>query len=135
MVNEYLCFVKFIGTDIDGYNSYEFLFTDNIDEFWGENFEYMPCGLCNELIPNEDSFNKVFVLRTEMKLELIQNSCCFSMQDCIDRCVSMCYENIEIYDEYPENGRLVLHFGESYEEVILKLANKNLLLKEKDLDD
>ena len=64
----YLCFIKYIGKDIEEYNNYEFLFTDNIDTFWGENFEYMPCCLCDELIPNDDDFNTKKFLRTKLNL-------------------------------------------------------------------
>lgn len=34
MKNEYLCFIKLIGKDIEDMYTYEFLFTDNPDEFW-----------------------------------------------------------------------------------------------------
>lgn len=35
-----LGFIRLIGEETDGYYRYEFIFTNNIDEFWGENFEY-----------------------------------------------------------------------------------------------
>ena len=38
-----LGFIRLIGEETDGYYRYEFIFTDNIDEFWGEGFEYKPC--------------------------------------------------------------------------------------------
>ena len=34
----YLGFIKLIGEENDGYYRYEFIFTDSIDEFWGEDF-------------------------------------------------------------------------------------------------
>lgn len=126
MDNKKLCFIKYIGCDIDGYNQYEFLFTEKIDEFWGENFEYMPCCLCNELIPFDNSYELTKKLKTKIKLCLIQNSCCFSYQDAIDQIVSIAYEDISEYDEYPENGRLILFFGDDYDDVINKLSDKEL---------
>lgn len=124
MENLQLCFIKQIGTDIDGLNTYEFLFTHNIDDFWGENFEYMPCCLCNELIPDENSYDLVETYKTPLKLSLIQNSCCFSYQDAIDQIVAIAYEDISEYEEYPNNGRLVLFFGENYDDVKNKLSEK-----------
>ena len=38
-----LGFIRLIGEESDGYYRYEFIFTNNINEFWGENFEYKPC--------------------------------------------------------------------------------------------
>lgn len=125
-----LCFIKYIGTDINNLHEYEFLFTENIDEFWGENFEYMPCCLCNELIPFDNSYNETKKLKSHVKLSLIQNSCCFSYQDAIDQIVSMAFEDISDYDEYPKDGRLVFFFGNDYDEVIEKLNSKELNFEE-----
>lgn len=125
----YLCFIKYIGKDIEEYNNYEFLFTDNIDTFWGENFEYMPCCLCDELIPNDEDFNTKKFLRTKLNLTLIQDSCCHSFQDCADGIIALAYENISDYEEYPEDGRLVLHYGISIEETEDLLSNKGLVFE------
>ena len=38
----YLGFIKLIGEENDGYYRYEFIFTDSIDEFWGEDFSVKP---------------------------------------------------------------------------------------------
>ena len=46
-----LGFIRLIGEETDGYYRYEFIFTDNIDEFWGEDFEQKPCCLVNNLTP------------------------------------------------------------------------------------
>jgi hypothetical protein len=39
-----LGFIRLIGEETDGYYRYEFIFTDNIDEFWGEDFEHSILG-------------------------------------------------------------------------------------------
>lgn len=130
MENTYLGFIKFIGTDINGLNSYSLIFTDKIDEFWGENFEYMPCCLCNELIPYEEHYSIIKNFKTPITLNLIQNSCCFSYQDAIDGIVAIAYEDISEYDEYPENGRLILKFGDSYDNVIQKLEEKDIKISD-----
>ena len=126
-----LCFIKYVGMNVNDVNTYEFLFSDNIDEFWGENFEYMPCCLCNELTPNEDSYSEVIQVNTPIKLSIIQNSCCFSYQDAIDHIVAIAYEDISEYDEYPEDGRLVFFFGDTLTDVKNKLKNKGVNLKNK----
>ena len=35
-----LLFVRLIGEETDGYYRYEFIFTDNPDEAWGEDWEH-----------------------------------------------------------------------------------------------
>lgn len=124
----YLGFIRLIGTEADGVYNYEFIFTNNIDEFWGENFEYKPCCLCNDLIPNDEYITEIHKIKTKIKFDLVQDNCCFSMQDCMDGIISLAWENIDEYEEYPEDGRLVFNFGESYDEVERKLALKNILI-------
>ena len=124
----YLGFIRLIGPESDGIYNYEFIFTNNIDEFWGENFEYKPCCLCNDLIPNDEYITEIHKIRTKINFDLVQNNCCFSMQDCMDGIISLAWENIDDYEEYPEDGRLVFNFGESYDDVERKLALKNILI-------
>lgn len=128
MDNEFLCFIKFIGTDIDGMYMYEFLFTQDTETFWGENFEYMPCCLCNELVPNDDAFDIVKRVRMRIKLSLVTESCCNSMQDCMDGIIALAWEDISEYEEYPEKGRLILQYGMTYDDVEDELAKRNVLM-------
>lgn len=124
----YLCFIRLIGEENDGYYRYEFIFTDNPDEVFGENWEYKPAGLVNDLIPSDEYITEVHIVKTKVKLDLIQNNNCFSMQDALDGIVSIAWENIDSYDSYPEDGRIFFMFGESMEEVERKLALKNILM-------
>lgn len=130
MENLYLCFIKSIGKNVNNENIYELIFTDKVDTFWGENFEYMPCCLCNELIPNVNDYKLIKTINTTINLSLIQNSCCHSMQDCMDGIIALAWEDISDYDEYPENGRLILHYGITYDETQLLLAQKNILFND-----
>lgn len=118
MQNLKLCFIKHVGNNAEGFNVYEFLFTEQIDDFWGENFEYMPCCLCNELIPNEDDYTLSKRLITPITLNLIQDSCCFSFQDAADKIVSLGYA-------YNDNDALLANFtfGDPYDVVIEIIKN------------
>ena len=124
----FLLFVRLIGEENDGYYRYEFMFTDNPDEAWGENFEYKPCCLVNELVPSEEYITEVHIVKTKIKFDLIQNNMCFSMQDCMDGIAALAFENMDNYDSYPDDGRLFFMFGESLDEVERKLALKNILM-------
>lgn len=126
----YLAMVRRVGKNIDGQYRYEFIFTDNKEECWGDNFEVKPAGLCRNLELDDKYITKVITVNTDIKLDLVTECNCFSIQDAMDGIVAIAYENIDDYDEFPDNGRLVMHFGEKIEEVARKMAIKNILLEE-----
>ena len=124
----FLLFVRLIGEENDGYYRYEFIFTDNPDEAWGEDWEHKPAGLVNDLIPSDEYITEVHIVKTKIKFDLIQNNMCFGMQDAMDGIVSIAYENMDAYESYPDDGRLFFMFGESLDEVERKLAMKSILI-------
>ena len=124
----YLCFIRLIGEENDGYYRYEFIFTNNRDEVWGEGFEQKPACLVNDLMVSEEYVYEVHIVKMKIKLDLIQNNCCFSVSDSYDGICSIAWENIDELDEFPEEGRVFFKFGETLEEVEDKLAMKNILM-------
>lgn len=126
--NPYLCFIRLIGEENDGYYRYEFIFTNNVDEVFGENFDQKPACLVNDLMVSEEYIYEIHIVKMKIKLDLIQNNCCFSISDAYDGIVSIAWEDISEYDEYPSDGRLFFRFGETFEEVGEKLALKNVLM-------
>lgn len=123
-----LGFIRLIGEETDGYYRYEFIFTNNIDEFWGENFDQKPACLVNNLMVDDEFITEIHIVKMKIKLDLIQDNCCFSVSDAMDGIVSIAWENMDDYDEYPEEGRIFFRFGETLEEVENKLAIKNVLM-------
>lgn len=123
-----LGFIRLIGEESDGYYRYEFIFTNNINEFWGENFEYKPCCLCNGLTPDDKYISEIHIVKMKIKLDLIQNNCCFSFSDATDGIIAIAWENMDSYDEYPEEGRIFFMFGETLNDVEDKLAVKSILM-------
>lgn len=126
--NVRLGFIRLIGEESDGYYRYEFIFTDNIDEFWGDDFEQKPCCLVNNLTPKDEYITEIHTVKMKIKLDLIQNNCCFGFQDCTDGIIALAWENVDGYDEYPDDGRIFFRFGETLDEVDNKLAMKNILM-------
>lgn len=124
----YLCFVRLIGKENDGYYQYEFIFTDNIDEVWGEDFNQKPACLVNNLMISEEYITEVHTVKTKIKFDLIQDNCCFSVSDCYDGIIALAWEDISQYEEYPEDGRLFFKFGESIDDVDDKLAKKHIIM-------
>ena len=123
---EQLCFVKFIGTNSDELNEYEFYFTQSIADVWGDNYNYLPAGLCNDITPFTDTYDKIVKCKLPFKLNLVQNNTQFSMQDCHDGCCALAWEDTSDYETYPEY-RLVLDFGDSYDLVDNKMSMKGVI--------
>jgi hypothetical protein len=123
-------FILYVGKNSDGLNIYHFLLSENCDDTFAEGWAEKPS--CNEKIENlmiEDSmFEYVKELRTEIKLDLAQNCCCTSMQDCRDGIIPLAYENLDEAEEYPEEGRIVIHFGDFVDDVAKKLARRDIVL-------
>ena len=123
-----LCFIKYVGEETGGYYRYEFVFTNNTSEVFGEDFNQKPACLVNNLMVDEKYIWEVHTVKMKIKLELIQDNCCFSVSDCYDGIVSLAWEDISEYDEYPEEGRIFFRFGETLDEVEEKLAVKHVLM-------
>ena len=124
----YLCFIRLIGEENDGYYRYEFIFTENVDEVWGEDFNVKPACLVNNLMVDEKYIYEVHIVKMKIKLDLIQDNCCFAYSDGMDGIISIAWEDISTYDTYPEDGRIFFRLGETLEEVENKLAMKNVLM-------
>jgi len=119
----YLIFVNGLGPDYKGDNLYEFIFSDQL-EVWGERWESKPCS-SYPLPPELNYIKKVGVLKnTDIKLELIQNSDYFSMEDVIDDVVALAWEN-----ENEGGKRLVFRFGENESVIKDKLYERDLILE------
>lgn len=131
-MSEYkVVYIIYVGKDIDDKNIYQFILSNNPDDVFSEGWGEKPASNIPKsiLMIDEDMYEYVKELKTDMVLDLAQDNSCFSMQDARDNIVALAYENIDNYEEYPEEGRIVIHFGESIDEVEKKLAKRNLFLK------
>lgn len=124
-MDEFLCFINLIGEENDNYFRYEFLFSDNIDAFDIDE-DNNPCCLSREIKPKH--YDTVHIVKMKIKLDLIQDNCCFSFKHARLGVVGVGWEDISNYETYPSDGRLVFMFGESFEKVENKLAAKNVLM-------
>jgi hypothetical protein len=120
----YLIYVNGLGPNYKGDNLYEFIFSDNLD-VWGEAWESKPSnGYPNP--PELKYIKKVGVLKkTDVKLELIQNSDFFCMIDAMDDVVALAWES----EEEQGQKRLVFRFGEEEQKIKDKLYERDLILE------
>ena len=124
-----LLFINELGPNYKHENIYEFIFGNNTEEIWGEDWDSEPAQ--GKPGPPELQYIKeVGILNnTNIKLDLVQNSDYFSMEHALDNVVALGWETYE--DEY-DNGdeeRLVFHFGDKIEEVKDKLYARDIVLK------
>lgn len=124
-------YVIYVGVDVEGKNVYQFLLSINTEDTFSEGWGEKPAGNIpsNILMIEESMYEYVKELKTDIKLDLAQENLCFSMQDCRDNIVALAYENIDEYDEYPENGRIVVHFGDKIDDVERMLGKRDMFMK------
>ena len=122
-----LIYINEIGSDWEGNNIYEFLFSQsdltNVD---GDDWDAYPAsGVPNP--PGPNFVHKVGRLTTDLKFDLIQNSNTFAVFDAVDGVIALAWENLLDYDEYPEK-RLYFKFGDDITSVEDKLYEKDHIL-------
>jgi len=124
----YLIYINGLGTNYKGENIYEFIFSDNIDEVWGQDWEVRPANGYPSP-PDIEHVKKVGVLTNdEVTLELVQNSDVFSVQDGIDGVIAIGWEKEDEID-FSLVKRLVFKYGDQEQEVKDKLYERDFVLQ------
>ena len=124
-----LIFINELGPNYRGDNIYEFIFSDNSDEVWGENWDSNPANGYPQP-PDLEHIKKVGVLKNDkIKLSVIQNSDYFSMVDAQDDVISLGWENESEDVNFDLLKRLVFRYGESEDVVKNKLYERDIVLQ------
>ena len=126
-----LVFVKPICKNTDQTYEYDLFFSDTPDIVWGVDWECNTPGLVSkeEITPDSTTYNKVVRIKTEFPLNTIQDTDCYSMEYAIAWIVALSWIDIENMEEYPEKGRMVLYFGDSFEHVTGVLAEFGIFIE------
>jgi len=112
-----LIFVNIVGKNSEDELVYEFYFSDEPEMAWGIDWDIKPSSICNLSVPKKMNYDIIKILKTDIVLCVAQKNSCFSMQDCKDGIVPIAWENIDGYDEYPDEGRIVFPFASTIDEV------------------
>lgn len=124
MTNLKLIYIHYLGLNADLKRQYSFYFVQQNLELCNDNWKEELCGLFNDkFIPNKETI--IYTLVTSIPLGLITENLCLGMKHAIDNVVALAWEDISDYEEYPENGRLIFHYGISLDETEKLLKDKN----------
>lgn len=126
MDNLFLIYVNRVGKDYTGNYLYEFIFSDNIKNVDGEDWDTFPAS-GRPQPPLKNFIKKVGRLESELILDVVQNSDTFAVWDAVDGVIALAWENMNSYETYPEH-RLCFGFGETIKDVEAKLYEKDLIL-------
>ena len=128
MNEEFLGFVAEIGRTTDRKYMYRFDFTYDPDSLWGEFFNIPPACIIPDLAPDPNCLSHTAKIVSPVKLMTAKENACFSMQDCIDGIIPLCFaeicDNTLTVDDVP----FFLRFGETYENVVKTLGLLNIKL-------
>jgi hypothetical protein len=124
----YLIYVNKLGQNYKGENLYEFIFSDSLENMWGESWESKPANGYPSP-PNIEFITKVGVLKNTLDLEVLQNSDIFSMIDGMDDVIALAWEKESENVNFDMKKRLVFRFGENIEIIKNKLYERDLVLE------
>ena len=124
----YLIFVNKLGSNYKGENLYEFIFSDSVNDIWGESWESKPANGYPSP-PDLEFISKVGLLKNELDFEVLQNSDIFSMIDGMDDVIALAWENESESVNFDKDKRLVFRFGETLDSVKNKLYARDIVLE------
>jgi hypothetical protein len=125
----YLIYVNELGPNYRGDNIYEFIFSNTIENIWGEMWESKPSN-GYPTPPDIEFINRVGVLKNDkISLSVIQKSDYFSMIDAIDGVIALAWENENESINFDLVKRLVFRFGDTEEIVKNKLYERDIVLE------
>lgn len=130
--DEVLIFVKPICKNTDQTYEYDLFFSNTPDIVWGVDWEVNTPGLVStdEITPDSTTYNKVVRIKVPFPLKTVQETYCYSMEYAIARIIALSWIDIENMEEYPEKGRMVLYFGDTFEHVQGVLGEFGIFIKD-----
>lgn len=125
----FLTFVNGLGPNYKGDNMYEFIFSDDLKNVWDETWETKPANGYPKP-PAMNFIKKVAILKkTNIELELIQNSDFFSFMDSIDGVIALAWEKENDDIDFSTTKRLVFRYGQTEKEIKDKLYERDIVLE------
>lgn len=118
-----LIFVKPLGS-VGDKKKYALYFSEHPEDAWGPNWDFINPSICGDVSPDTSVYSDMVEIISKIPLKTAQETACHSMEDATKKIIALSWVNIDEMESYPEDGRMVLHFGDSKEDV-LQLLEKN----------
>lgn len=113
----YLVYVTKSISNLDGSSEYDFYFSKNPDEVWGMDWDIENPSSCEDLRPDPYTCSKVVRVKFPFALRTIEDITCYSMEYAVYQVIALAWTDLDVLDEYPEDGRCVFKFGDTIDEV------------------
>lgn len=123
MEEEVLVYIKEANKYTDGTFEYDFFFSNTPDIVWGPDWEVSSPVSCGDITPDKTTYTTIKRVKTTLPLKTIEETSCYSMEYAINGIVALAWIDLENLEDYPENGRMVFHFGDSVEKTEELLGN------------
>jgi hypothetical protein len=124
----FLIYVNKLGSNYKGENLYEFIFSDSVNDVWGESWDSKPANGYPSP-PDLEFITKVGLLKNELDFDVLQNSDIFSMVDGVDDVIALSWEKESESVNFDIQKRLVFRFGDTIESVKNKLYERDIVLE------
>lgn len=116
-----LVYVKNSGKNTDGTFVYDFFFSETPEYVWGPAWDVDNPSSNGDIMPDQTTYSVVKQVITDLPFTTAEETSCYSMEYATYGILALSWLNIENLNEYPQHGRLTMHFGESYYSVEDKL--------------
>jgi hypothetical protein len=120
-----LVYIKPICKNVDNTFEYDFFFSETPEYVWGPDWDIDSPANNGDITPDSTTYSKIRRIRTTLPLKTLEETTCYSMEYATFKIIALGWIDIENLDEYPEHGRLTMHFGTLENEIEEKLALYN----------
>lgn len=117
MEEEVLAYVRPNSKNTDGTFVYDFFFTQTPEFVWGPDWDVNNPSANGDITPEESTYSSVHRVKTTLPLKTAEETSCYSMEYATYKILALAWIDIENLDEYPEHGRMTLHFGDRFDDV------------------
>jgi len=125
----YLIYINELGPNYKGDNLYEFIFSNTLENVWGEHWDSKPANGYPSP-PNLEHIEKIGYMKNNMiKFEVLQNSDYFSMIDAQDDVISLGWEMENEQVNFDMVKRLVFRYGDTEKSVKDKFYERDIILE------
>lgn len=105
----------------DGNYHYRLFLSSTPDDVWGVDWDVDNISSTYEnvedSVPDSMTYESTVDISSPYPLKTIEETSCYSMEYSTYGMFALSWIDIDKLDEYPENGRMVLNFGDSVEKV------------------